>query len=218
VTFRLADTEARVLEAFCRRQLGWDPGLAARVVGSPNAVGVFTAPPLDVLAFFAVPTAAPSSEALDVVVPLLALADELHRAPAEELAPECLPRAIVPARPGPSLSQLPPVDGWQLPIFAVSSDLVPLVEAATVEFDARSAGLSRRVQEQVANEIWQRPAFAGLPLRVLHAARQLGMLGSDMSRVSAATSGRWRRFSTPRGQVFAQASGATARLALHVVR
>ena len=37
-----------------------------------------------------------------------------------------------------------PTDGWQLPIFAVSGDLVPLVDEATAEFEGRTAGLPPR--------------------------------------------------------------------------
>lgn len=207
-----------MLEAVCRRQLGWDAGLPGRLVSSPNALGLFTVPPLGVLVFVAVPTAEPVQQAVDVVVPLIALADELHRVPERAFDPTALPRAMVITSPGPSIQHLPPADGWQLPMFAVSGDLVPVVDAATAEFEARSAGLPRRGQEEVAEEIWQRPGFAGLPLRMLHAARQLGMLGTDMAKVSAATSGSWRRLSTPRGQVFAQSAGPSARLALHVVR
>ncbi len=118
----------------------------------------------------------------------------------------------------PTVHNLPPTDGWQLPIFAVSGDLVPLVDEATAEFEGRSAGLPPRAQESVAEEIWDRPGFGGLPLRTLHAARQLGMIANDRAKVSATTAGPWKRLSTPRGQVFVYASGPAARLALHVVR
>ena len=57
VSIRLAEPEARVLEAFARRQLTWDAGQAAHVVTAHQALGVFTAPPLGVLVFLAIPTA-----------------------------------------------------------------------------------------------------------------------------------------------------------------
>ena len=149
---------------------------------------------------------------------LQSLADELRGAPSDPVSLGGLPRAITAATPGASLTHLPPSDGWQPPMFAVAGDLSPKVDEATAEFEARSAGRGAREQELIAEEIWGRAAFAGLPMRALHAARQLGMLGSDMSRVSAATSGPWKRFSTSRGQVFVYASGPAARLSLHVVR
>ena len=220
MTIRLGEPEARVLEAFCRRQLTWDAALAARVVTAERALGVFTVPPLGVLVFFAVPTVEPVSpdDAVDAVVPLGSLADRLPEAVATGLVLADLPRPLLPPGPAPSLSHLPPTDGWQLPIFGVSGDLVPMVDEATSEFETRTAGMSARGQETVAEEIWDRPAFGGLPMRALHAARQLGMMANDRAKVSAATCGPWRRLSTPRGQVFVYTHGPAARLALHVVR
>jgi hypothetical protein len=219
VTIRLADPEARALEGFCRRQLKWDDGLAARVVTTPRALGVFTTPPLGVLVFVAVPTAEPVAEqdTADRIVRLDELADALRDEGTSGMGIDELPRAIVPLS-SPTLQHLPPADGWQIPMFAVSGDVVPLVDRATAEFESRTAGLGRREQEAVAEEIWDRPAFGGLPLRVLHAARQLGMITTDRAKVSAATSGPWKRFNTPRGQVFVHATGPAARLTLHVVR
>ena len=76
MTFRLAEPEARVLEAFCRRQLAWDDRTAARVLLTPTALGLFTVPPLGVFAFMAVPVAG-SADPADITVPLAALADVL---------------------------------------------------------------------------------------------------------------------------------------------
>ena len=89
------------------------------------------------------------------------------------------------------------------------------VDAAVADFEARSAGLSPAQQERIANEIWDAPGWAGVPMRTLHAARKLGMLGTEPVKVSAATNGDWRRLSTRRGQVFAKVS---PRLPLSVVR
>lgn len=210
---RLASSDARAVEAFCRRQLRWDAALPARIVTTPKALGLFTAPPLGVLAFVAVPLV-DSHGGQDVTIRLADLADALLDE-VVDLGSFITP--TLPPGPAPSLSHLPPSDGWQLPIHAVSGDLLPPVAAASQEFAVRASGKTAAEQEEIAEEIWQRPAFAGLPLRALHAARQLGMLTDDMSRVSAATCGQWRRLSTPRGQVFSYATGPTARLALHVV-
>lgn len=220
MTIRLAEPEARVLESFCRRQLRWDPDLPVRVVTSRTALGTFTAPPLGVLVFFAVPTAdvVGADDAVDVIAPMSALADLVRASGTEGMEPNDLPRALVPVASSPSLQHLPPSDGWQLPIMGVAGDLIPMVDEAAAEFDARAAGLPPRAQESVAEEIWDRPAFGGLTMRALHAARQLGMIANDRAKVSAATCGPWKRFSTPRGQVFTYANGPAARLALHVVR
>jgi hypothetical protein len=217
VTFSFVEPDARALEAFCRRQLMWDADLLARVVTSDRAVGTFTTPPLGVLVFAAVPTLEPGVAPLDRVVRLADWADELARNAGHDVDPTRLPDAVPPVVPGISLRNLPPSDGWQIPIHAVSGDLAPLVQAATEEFETRAAGQPALIQQNVADDIWERVVWAALPMRVLHAARQLGMLPTDRSRVSASTCGAWKRLSTPRGQVFVPASGPAARLSLRVV-
>jgi hypothetical protein len=220
VTIRLDGPEATVLEGFCRRQLSWDPRLPARVVTSARALGVFTSPPMGVLVFFAVPLAEPcaADDPTDVSVPLGALADVLHSCADDGLDLDALPRALVPPGPAPNLGHLPPHEGWQMPIHGLSGDLLPAIEGAASELTQRSQGLPARAQEAVANEIWDRPGFAGLPMRALQAAHRLGMIPNDRSRIAAATCGPWKRLSTPRGQVFTYMKGPSARLALHVVR
>ena len=220
MTIRLADPEATVLEGFARRQLAWDPALNARVITSAAAVGLFTCPPMGVMVFFAVPAAQPiaGDDHCDVMVPLARFADLVRDDGRTGMDPTSLPRALVPPSSAPTLHHLPPAEGWQLPIHGVAGDLVPKVEEATREFEARSAGLPPRSQEAVAEEIWERQGFGGLPMRALHAARRLGMIADDRCRVAAATCGPWKRLSTPRGQVFVYSSGPAARLSLHVVR
>ena len=220
---RLAGPESRALESYCRRQLRWDATLAARIVTSPNAVGMFTVPPFGVLAFTAVPLAEPTTEVIDRVVRLSDWANLLGQVDAgaeggTSVDPTELPEVVPPVVSGPSLRSLPPSDNWQVPMYALSGDLVPTVQAAVGEFEQATAGLGPTAQQTVADEIWDRPAWAALPMRVLHAARQLGMLTEDRAKVSASTSGSWKRFSTPRGQVFVPASGPAARLSLRIVR
>jgi hypothetical protein len=218
VTLQLAEPEARSLAAFCRRQLRWDGDLPVRIVSAESAIGMFTAPPLGVLAFVAVPLAAPIETPLDVTVRLADWAELLEGSDITALDPGSLRAAMVPVTPGVSVRDRPPSDGWQVPIFAVSGDLVPMVTAATTEYEARSVGLMPRGREQLAKEIWDRPAWAGLPMRALHAARQLGMLTDDRARVSAATCGTYKRLSTMRGQVFVPVRGTSALLTLRLDR
>ena len=105
-----------------------------------------------------------------------------------------------------------------MPIHGVSSDITPMIEAAVTEFRQRTAGMTERQAAPIAEEIWSRTAWAGLPMRTLHAARRLRLLTDEPLRITAATSGPWKRLSTPRGQLFTYSAGIEARLGLHVVR
>ncbi len=220
MTIRLAEPETRVLEAFARRQLTWDAGQSAHVVTAQQALGIFTAPPLGVLVFLAIPTIDPVTEddAVERIVSLAGLADLVSDSAGAGLDIESLPIEHVPPGVNPSLAHLPPAHGWQMPIHGLSGDLVPMIDEATEEFRRRSHGLPARAQESIANEIWDRPSFAGLPLRVLHAAHRLGMIANDRTKVSAAACGPWKRLTTPRGQVFFYQHGPAARLSLRVVQ
>ena len=81
MSIHLAEQEARALEGFCRRQLRWDERLPARIVTTSTALGMFTAPPLGVLVFVAVPgTMSDDTEPVDVTVSLSQWADMLRDA------------------------------------------------------------------------------------------------------------------------------------------
>jgi hypothetical protein len=144
---------------------------------------------------------------------------ELERIAADGLPfdSENLLPVTVPVTSTMNVAQLPPTEGWQVPITAVAGDLLTMVTEATDEFTRRAEGKSEGERQLIADEIWARTAWAGLPMRALHAAQRLGMIGNDSARIAAATNGPWKRLSTPRGQIFARTSGSSARLALHLV-
>lgn len=171
---------------------------------------------MDVLAFLAMPWQ--GEEGLDLTVTLASVVDVMMAAAVG--SGDVAVGSLVPAPPGAAvlLAALPPSSDWQIPIHAIAGDLMRDVEAAREEFTSRSKGLPTRAQNDIADEIWDRQTWAGLPMRVLHAAHRLGMLRKDQSKVSAATSGPWRRFSTQRGQVFYRIPGQSARFDLRVVR
>jgi hypothetical protein len=104
-----------------------------------------------------------------------------------------------------------------VPIAGVASDLTALVAEAVAEFNARAAGLTDTGQQVIADEIWERTAWAALPMRSLHASKRLGMLGNDSSRVSAASSGDWKRFTTQRGSVFTRRAGTSPKARLRLI-
>lgn len=212
----VARRDAAFLAAHLTRLLGWDPQGDARVVVRPGALGVYAAPPLGVLTFVAVPTAADTESRdageTDTVVAI----SDLRAAVAAAAEADADPAAIVlpPAVVGSgNLADLPPTDGWQLPIHAVAGDLVPLVDEAVAEFRSRSQQ-TPQMGDVIAAEVWDRTAWAGLPMRVLHAARLLGLLAQDGSRVAASTAGPWKRFTCVRGQVFVRADERRSHLRL----
>lgn len=216
-TVALSIDDAKALAAISKRQLGLDPRMPVRIVSRPNALGLYTALPMDIIAFVAVPATIGVGENIDLTVSLASLSMELDRVVSAHVPLDlsALPEVRVPVTKQASIAVLPPSDGWQLPMFAVSGDLVPQVDAAVEEFTRRSKGLSERAQQEIADEIWERQVWAGITMRMLHAARRLGLLAQDRSRVAAATCGNWRRLSTPRGQVFARVAG---RLDMNLLR
>lgn len=213
----LGDSERRTLIALGRRQLDWNAHLGARIISTDSALGIYTTPPMDVMCFLAFPVTE-SEEGVDRTIALASLITELEGSESGSFDPDGLSEMKVPVTRGPNLGHLPPADGWQMPITAVASDIMPIVEEAVAEFTRRAQGLTPRGQEVIAEEIWDRPAWAGLPMRVLHAARRLRLLTAEPVRIASATSGPWKRLSTPRGQVFVHSTGEAARLGLHVVR
>ena len=56
-TIDVGPEELRALLAITRRQFIWDARMPVRIVSTASAIGLYTAPPLNVLALFAVPGA-----------------------------------------------------------------------------------------------------------------------------------------------------------------
>lgn len=219
----LAEPDARVLALVGRRQVEWDPIAAVRIVVGRNAIACYVVLPMDVMSMIAVP-AQVSDEAVNAAANVslssfvTGLEDALDKNEVICFDIDSLPTVSATVGQGLTLAQLPPHDGWQMPINGVSSDVTPLVKDAVEEFRQRTVGMSERQAAPIAEEIWSRSAWAGLPMRTLHAARRLRLLTDEPLRVTASTSGPWKRLSTPRGQLFTYSAGIEARLGLHVVR
>lgn len=206
----LGPHEARLLAGHLQRLLRWDSRAHVRVLLRPTAVGIYSAPPTGVLSFVALPRIGSAGDGLDVTVPISEL---LAHADPGGSGRFTLPLGV--AGP-PALAVLPPADGWQLPIHAISGDVVPLVDDAVAEFEQRAA--ASQDLDALAEQIWSRSSFGGLPMRVLHTARRLGFLTEDACRISAATRTGWKRLTTIRGQVFVRTEPAVPRPHLTVVR
>jgi hypothetical protein len=207
----LPEHEGRLLAAHLDRLASWDPRGNVRVIARAGAVGVYAAPPMRVISFVALPLRTPVADEIDVSARIADVRAGLQAsAGATDLQ---LPE---PAVGSPGLALLPPSEGWQLPIHGVSGDVVPEVDVAIAEFRRRAASVVD--PQALAEQIWERPSFGGLPLRVLHAARRLGFLTDDASRVTACTMTGWKRLTTVRGQVFVRTHTPTQRPDLSVVR
>lgn len=205
----LPEHEARLLGAHLERLLTWDPSGHVRVVARGSAIGVYAAPPMRVISFVALPLRVPVTEDMDVSARTGDIRAGLVTVGSAEL------RLPEPAVGSPGLAVLPPGEGWQLPIHGVSGDIVPEVDAAVAEFRRRVTGALDT--QALAEQIWERNSFGGLPLRVLHAARRLGFLTDDASRVTACTMTGWKRLTTVRGQVFVRTHTPTQRPDLSLV-
>lgn len=211
-------TERNTLIRLLEKQVEWRPSLPIRVVTSRSALGIYSALPLEVHSFIAMPVGVPEGKSFDRIVFAEMLIACLS-APQESVVATVDLGTLNPIESlvGTSLVEMPPTDGWQIPITALASDVIPIVNEASIEFERRSQGLGERGKSDLADEIWERPAWAGLPIRVLHAATRLQILWNEPIKVSAATCGPWKRLSTPRGQVFAYATGPAARTGLRIV-
>jgi hypothetical protein len=191
----------------------WDAGATARIVSEDGKFGLYAAPPLGVMTYICLPLARPRELKVDTTIAVSQLLNLIRDCSTSAGAEFSLPGSI----PGiAELAVLPPDDGWQLPITAIASDVAPIVVAAVEEFRARA--VTSVDNDALAAEIWDRHGFGGLPLRVFHAARLLGLLANDSSRIAAYTRTGWKRLVTVRGQVFMRVPSALDRPLLSVVR
>lgn len=218
----LNEREARVLSLVGTRLTEWDSGMTARVIVADSALAVYAVLPMDVMVALAVPAQVDEDAIGDDVTTSLAtfvrgVSEAVAANQSVRFDTSSLPQLTASVGQGLTLASLPPGDGWQMPIHGVSSDITPQIREAIDEFRERTKGMPEYQAAPVAEEIWSRAAWAGLPMRVLHAARRLRLMTDEPLRVTAATCGPWKRLSTPRGQVFSYTAGIEARLGLRVV-
>lgn len=209
MTFRIALDDARLLGGVCRRQMGWDGRARARVLTTQKALGVYTAPPMGVLAFIAIPAEPLGSEpSIDITVSLASLVKELESVAADgqPLDQANLDAVMVPIVPGLTVADLPPAHGWGKSTFGAAAEANELAVEANEEFASRAEGLSEDERTRIADEIWDRPTWGGLTMRALHSAQRLGILAAEPGPIAAAANGDWHRLTTTRGQVFTRSS------------
>jgi len=203
------------LVALLKRMMRWDPNAYARVITKDDSVGFYLEPPFKVIAFFLFPATG--------VTPLIdnnMRVDDLLAQLLTQREPIKIP-LITEFEPF-GLGAKPPEGPWQQGDRGIAGDLAPKVLTAIDEFKSRMASLganpAREVSESVANEIWERAGWAGLHLRVLHAAYLLGLLSVPMAQVTTGTCAGWKRLQSPGGTLYIRPGDSGPRLPLSVVR
>ncbi|MEV4611936.1 hypothetical protein AB0K43_04955 [Kitasatospora sp. NPDC049258] len=219
---RLADTgEAADLGAFLARLLRFDRAAAVRLQAVPGAVGraeqgaqggvlaVFGRLPLGGAGALAIRTArlVRLGGPLDTTVS----AGQLLESVDQETGAFDVPAPVT----GPAWAGLlPPRTGWQ-PAGAPSAyQVYPELMAAVGEFKERSEQVpehhrTRRVLDELADEIWSRPLSAApeVPLRAVHAAYVIGFLKPAVP-LTVHRAGGWLRLSAPAGSVAVRRTAA----------
>ena len=143
----LGSTELRSIISILEKQVEWNPTIAVRVVTSPNAVAFYSAIPLNLRAFIAMPAKMSPGQPCDLIVTgrdVVALLSNSQGV----IELDSLDQ-IVGAETA-SVSELPPSQGWQIPMHAMASDIIPVVNQAINEFDRRSVGLGERGKADLA--------------------------------------------------------------------
>jgi hypothetical protein len=215
-TIRLGKDEVLHLAGFLGRILGWDERSAVRIVQRGRVVGFYSALPMDVLAFIALPgeVAAPDGAAiedLDVTVSAGRLRDIIGDTAA--LGPVVEVRLPDSVTGSPALAMLPPAGPWSPGEKGMAGDLAPVVDAAVAEFRAHVPKAGSLNSTLLAEAAWDAPGYGALPMRALHAARLLGFLSHAGARIETATITGWKRLSTPSGQIFVRSTALPAKLA-----
>jgi hypothetical protein len=182
-------------------------------------LGVYAAPPQDCVVLVVLPLAEPVApdSPLDEVVSAGRMRDvvgDVSSPGRRTRVTVAVPDGVGPAAP---LAVLPPRTGWLSGERGIAGDVSPLVASAVADYRALVESDPGAAGALLADQIWSRPGWGGIPLQALHVARQLGMLAHDGLRLETGTAPGWKRLVTPTGQVFVRTTDAPTRLGLTVV-
>jgi hypothetical protein len=188
----LGPGESSALADYLDRLLRLDSRAAVRIQAGGAVAGVWSGPPLGVVALR--PVALAHAATVDVTVSATRLRERLV---GDERLP--LPASV----PGPSwVGLLPPRSGWEERGRGSVGYLREAVGQAKQAFALRVDGVTDRVQlDAAANEVWRRACLAEVPVRAAHAAESLGLLGPGSGEAVAYAAAGWLRLSTPGGSV-----------------
>ena len=216
---RMRQAEAAFFANYLRVLIEWDARASVRIQQRGAVIGVWGAPPTECVSFIALPLSS-AGEPLDAITDRTVSAGRMR---------DCL--GDVTARPrgfagrsinvpepvsGPiELMRLPPKSDWEPGMTGTADHVSPIIDAAIAEFRARVPE-DRNIEraQRVADEIWSRPGWSGVPIRALHTAKSLGFLAKPDAPVQALKHPGWSRFITPAGQVFSPEEIGTLSLRL----
>ncbi len=208
-------SDADRLVALLRRLLRWDSQAYVRIVSREDAIGIYFEPPFKVIAYLLVPAiyVVPMVDSTMRAADLLAAIDNDEDITSVPLQSDFEPFGV---------GVRPPEEPWQTGDKGIAGDLIPKVQAAINEFKERMEAVgpkpTRRMTEEIANEIWDRPGWGGLTLRVLHAAYLLGFLSHPNAHLATGNCLGWKRLQTPGGTLYARPGDSGPRLPLSIVR
>ncbi len=190
--------ECRGLAAYLERLVDLDPAAAVRLQAAGRALGVWSGPPMSVVALRPVALAEPIN--LDITVGAARLLDVVRSAIGTRGF--ALPPVVTGA---PWAGLLPPRSGWEAIGAAKTTDVAREVERGVESFRERTAlveqaSRDRTTLQHYADEIWDQPVIGDAPLRAAHAAALLGFLGPS-GRVTAYRTATWWRLQCPGGSV-----------------
>ena len=215
-TMRLAKDEVLHLAGFLGRVLGWDERSAVRIVQRGKVLGFYSALPMDVLAFIALPAVLDGIDDLDGEIDLTVSAGRLRDIIGDTSKLETVTdvRLPDPVAGSPALAVLPPAGPWSSGEKGMAGDLAPVVDAAVAEFRAQVPKSGSLNATLLAEAAWDAPGYGALPMRALHAARLLGFLSHPGAHIETGNISGWKRLVTPSGQIFVRSNSLPPKLSL----
>ncbi|MFL6180694.1 MAG: hypothetical protein ACJ73J_00140 [Actinomycetes bacterium] len=187
-----SDAERRALVQYLERTVALDNRAVVRLQARGSTLGVWSGPPFEVVALRAASLAFDAD--LDVTVSAQRLSQQLTSSGPLELPPQLS---------GPTwVGLLPPRVGWEERLRGDVAGVRAAVGSAKQFFRERAAGVDERAElERIAQDVWERPCLAEVPVRCGHAAESLGLMGPGDGVAVAYATDTWVRLAVPGGSV-----------------
>jgi hypothetical protein len=190
---RLAsDVERLALLQYLERLVALDNRAVVRIQAGGSTLGVWSGPPFEVVALRPAALAYPAD--LDRTVSAQRFIERLG-----SLGPLDLPPQVA----GPTwVGLLPPRSGWEERLRGDVANVRSAVDTAKMFFRQRAEGVDDRAElERIAQDVWERPCLAEVPVRCAHAAEALGFMGPGDGVAVALLTDSWVRLAAPGGSV-----------------